>query len=647
MSSRLSKKIIITLLIGTLVGSNASVFAKASIKDDFYEVINKEWLQEVEVSPMQPVYTVRDELSKRIEQDIKVIIKDIQANHSEYAPDSEEIHLLNMYESCMDLEARKERDVEVLLGYLNRIGSIESKEDLAKVLADPELMMFTGMIGFWKDPTTEGEKSYILGIDPPQLHLYDPSLYGEDAGSIGAQQGLRQGIISTWMRVGKTEEEATQKAEQTLQIEKILAKGFLENNMPPTEYEFEAVQEMVPHIPLTECLEILGVKPTKKTKVWNVGALKQVDQVLAAEDLEAIKGYLETGMLMRLSSFIVDDLNIGFLENRTQEEKEAEALFITSNYISTITGKLYAKNCLDPKAQAFALQLAEDIKEVHKQNIYDKEWMSDETKAKAVEKLDKIRFKIGAPTKWDNYGDMNIRSTSEGGSYLDNIIQAQSYNAKVAMPQIGQPVDPDEWLMRPHKVSAYYDPATNEMVIPAAMLEAPYYDETQSYEQNLAGIGGVIAHEMIHAFDTLGSQFDAEGNKVNWWNDEEQAYFAEEALKVEEYFSSIEVANGAFINGKLTVGENISDIGAVHCLLQLTTDRGEDDYAQFFEHWAHVFGQKITDEALKQWLMQDPHAPYKYRVNGVLPQFETFYETYDIKEGDAMYVAPENRVGIW
>src|SRR5690554_372774 len=291
----------------------------------------------------------------------------------------------------------------------------------------------------------------------------------------------------------------------------------------------------------------------------------------------------------------------------------------------------------------------------YKDRINALDWMSDSTKVKAIEKLDNFTVKIGYPDKWKDYSSMEVK---EGNTFYDNMVAVQEWNLNYNLSKINEPVDRTEWGMSPQTVNAYFNPFNNEIVFPAAILQPPFYDYKADEAVNYGGMGAVIGHEISHAFDDSGSRFDAYGNLVNWWTDEDLENFTERASHLADQYSNVEVLEGVFINGEFTLGENIGDLGGVLAAydgLQRYFDehgRPEDidgftPEQRFFMSWATIWRTKIREEALRNQVKTDPHSPGQVRATQPLLNVDSFYDAFDIQPEDAMYLAPEDRVRIW
>jgi putative endopeptidase len=283
------------------------------------------------------------------------------------------------------------------------------------------------------------------------------------------------------------------------------------------------------------------------------------------------------------------------------------------------------------------------------------EWMSDSTQLKAIEKLDKFTVKIGYPDKWEDYSDLKVNADN---SFYKNMVAVSTWSYQEDLSKIGEPVDKTEWGMSPQTVNAYFNPFYNEIVFPAAILQPPFYDYEADAAVNYGGIGAVIGHEISHAFDDSGARFDAEGNLHNWWTKEDLENFTRRTNRLAEFYSNIEVLDGVHINGKLTLGENIGDLGGVLAaydgLQRYLEENGRPGKIEgftpeqrFFMSWATIWRGKIRDEALQTKIKTDPHSPAQVRGYVPLQHIDAFYKAFNIEEGDSMYIAPEDRVRIW
>jgi len=341
-----------------------------------------------------------------------------------------------------------------------------------------------------------------------------------------------------------------------------------------------------------------------------------------------------------------------------QRPREDRALQIINTTIGETLGKLYVEKMFPAEAKEKANKMIKNIILAYQFRIESLTWMSPETKIKAIEKLKKINPKIGYPDKWKDYSALVIKAPVEGGSYFENMRNYIRWNFQKNMDELSKPVDKTEWGMSPQTVNAYYNPSYNEIVFPAAILQPPFYDYKADEAVNYGGIGAVIGHEISHGFDDSGARYNAEGNLFNWWTESDLSQFTKLGTALADQYSGLEPLPGIHVDGKFTLGENIGDLGGINAAydgLQLflkENGRPEliDGYSpeqRFYISWATVWRTKTRDEAIKNQVKTDPHTPGMFRSYVPLQNVDAFYEAFNIKQGDGMFVAPEKRVKIW
>jgi putative endopeptidase len=337
---------------------------------------------------------------------------------------------------------------------------------------------------------------------------------------------------------------------------------------------------------------------------------------------------------------------------RTPDER---ALGTVNSALGEAVGQLYVAAKFPPEAKAKAEKMIANVIRAFQNRISNLDWMSEETKLKAIEKLDKFTVKIAYPDEWEDYTELMIK---DGNSYAENMFAIGEWSRKKNISEINEPVDKTEWGMAPQTVNAYFNPLNNEIVFPAAILQPPFYNYTADEAVNYGGIGAVIGHEISHAFDDSGSRFDADGNVNNWWTPEDLTEFEKRGKALADQYSAIEVLDSVYVNGPFTLGENIGDLGgllgAYDGLQLFYQENGRPDNIdgfspeqRFFMSWATVWRTLTREDALRTQIKTDPHSPGLVRATQPLKNIDAFYEAFGIKEGDAMYLAPEQRVRIW
>jgi putative endopeptidase len=378
------------------------------------------------------------------------------------------------------------------------------------------------------------------------------------------------------------------------------------------------------------------------------------------------KIYLKWGLLNSSAGLLTEEIeyvNWEFYSKTLRGVKEQkpryERAIASINWsIGQALGKLYVDKKFPPEAKKTAKSMIDDIIIAFKNRIENLSWMDSQTKIKAIEKLEKISVKIGYPDKWKDYSSLEILPLSNGGSYFENRMNLSIWNRQENISKLHKEVDKEEWYMSPQIVNAYYSPSNNEIVFPAGILQPPFYDFQADPAVNFGGIGAVIGHEISHAFDDSGADFDGDGNLVKWWSENDFKKFNELGDSLASQYDKIEVLPDLFINGKFTLGENIGDLGGVNAAydgLQYYLSKNDsinliDGFTQkqrFFISWATIWRTKMREEALRTRVMTDPHSPGMYRGYVPLQNIQAFYDAFEITEEDEMYLAPEKRVKIW
>lgn len=396
-----------------------------------------------------------------------------------------------------------------------------------------------------------------------------------------------------------------------------------------------------------------GVSPEDKVVVKDEGLWKATAKFLHEADLQLVKDYLKTCLFSDLGTINTHDAFLKVSENHRKRLGMEEAKPFDQNLAAQVNnwvpfqcGRLYANAYYDPKVEADIQSMVDDFLDVYATRINGLEWMSAGTKKEALAKLDAMTARIGVPDVWpqDRYG-IEVKTPEEGGLYIDNILAVLQADREYEFATKDEPVDGTLWEDPPQTINAFYDLSGNNITLLAGVLNSPFYSGDATEEENLGGIGMIIAHEITHAFDSSGSQYDSNGNLRNWWAQDDAKKFEELGQSVVDYYSAQSV-RGMQVDGQLTLGENIADLGAMACVSAVAKQRGLD-LRKVYAAYANLWAEEVRDEYLANQVTTDSHAPGKVRVNAVLSATDDFYDAFGITEQDAMYVAPEDRPRIW
>ena len=641
-----------------------------SPKKDFYNYVNGNWMKNTEIPDDQVRWGGFGVLRKSTDKDVLKILNDAKES-GKYGPETDQAKALAIFSSELDTVARNEAGIKPLQPALDAIAGIETVEDFQKVMttrATEISQPFFGIAAFSNPSNSAMNSAYLT---PGGLGLPDRDYYtNTDPKSIEIRDKYVDHITRMLQYLGDTEEEARKQAETILafetklaepRLDKVASRDFRNFNNPRS---MEQVQNMVPAIQWQEALKDLGVTKTVDTLiVMQPKYMETVQNTLSQKNIDTWKTVMRWQTLNSAAGALsteIERANWEFYSQylsgaKKQKPADERALRTVNGSVGEAVGQLYVDEKFPPEAKEKAETMIANVIEAYQDRIMNLDWMSEETKNKAVEKLNKFTVKIGYPDKWEDYSSMDVKAEN---SYYENMMAVSEWQFKDNLDKINEPVDRTEWGMSPQTVNAYFNPFNNEIVFPAAILQPPFYDYKADEAVNYGGIGAVIGHEISHAFDDSGARFVGDGNLVNWWTDEDLEKFTQRGNALAEQYDKVEVLDSVFINGKFTLGENIGDLGgllgAYDGLQKFYEENGRpgkiDGFTpeqRFFMSWATVWRTKQRDEALRTQIKTDPHSPGMYRATEPLKNIDAFYEAFDIKEGDPMYVAPEDRVRIW
>lgn len=543
---------------------------------------------------------------------------------------------------------------------LNSIGTID---DITKLWKDKRILNST--IKFSVEKDIKDVKTNILYISPTALSLGDSDEYTNPTENSKKERKLTEDYYNKILMLsGYTQQESQKKVDDMFKFEEMVApyiKGKKEKattkNLIDEQYNVYTVAELnnlAPNLNLPEIMNYMGIDKANKIILEDPEWLKAFNKLYNQENLPLIKNYIEIVNLLYASNYLSEDF-----ENANKEyasnmlgitgnvSKEEEAVDNVNSMMGMAIGRLYSEKYVPEKTKKDVESITKDIIAVYKKRIDNLDWMSSQTKKNAIDKLDKLKIKIAYPDSWNDYSKLDIKSYEEGGSLFQNAMTLRIFERDKMFNKINKLVDKDEDQFKPQTVNAFYSATENSIIIPGGIIQGHFYDVNAPKEVNLGGIGVIIGHEISHAFDNTGAQYDSDGNLNNWWTEEDYKEFMQKTQKVANFYSQIEAMPGEKLDGNLTVGENIADIGGVSCLLDILGEMNNANYKAFFESYAVTWRQITTKEYATYALIIDVHSPNKVRVNAVLPQFQKFYDTYGITEKDGMYVKPGDRIGIW
>ena len=640
-----------------------------NLKDDFYNYVNGSWSKNTKIPDDETRWGGFGVLRKSTRQEVLEIIN-TSKELGTYKAGSDQKKALLVFESELDSISRNEAGISPLKPLLTAISEIKTLNDLQDVYAKTIGVdaPYFGMSAFADLNSSAVNAAYV---GPGGLGLPDRDYYlDQDEKSKENRTSYVAYITKMLQYIGVSEADAAKKANRILEMETSLASTRLTKverrdirnlNNPMS---VSALSTLTPSVNWEKFIKDSGVETRLDTIIITqpkyMAALNDFFKTTSIDDLKTLMtwstlngsaGYLTTTLEKERWEFYSKKLR-GQMAMRPADER---ALGTVNNTVGEAIGQLYVEAKFPPEAKEKAKNMIANVIEAFQARIEKLDWMSPETKLKAIEKLDKFTVKIAYPDEWKDYSDLEIK---EGNSYAENMLAVSKWSMEENIAEIGQPVNKKEWGMSPQTVNAYFNPLNNEIVFPAAILQPPFYNYLADDAVNYGGIGAVIGHEISHAFDDSGARFDANGNVNNWWTDADLEEFEKRGKLLAEQYSAIEVLDSVHINGAFTLGENIGDLGGVlgaYDGLQLHFEKngrpenidGFTPEQRFFMSWATVWRTLIREDALRTQIKTDPHSPGTTRAIQPLKNVDAFYEAFDIQEGDGMYLKPEERVRIW
>ena len=673
--SKMSKKIAVLLLAMMMATpqfvmaqeTNNTVEAKQEIRlqDDFYEAINKEWLASTTLKPGYASIDTFTEVSDKCQEQLQALFAEVLKNEDKYSSTDTEKKMINLYKNYLNKEARNKQGIEPIKPYLETIRGIKTIEDLDKYLSDMIQSNIAGLftLSIGSDYKDSNKKAFY--VNSSNLILGDADSYNKPNEQAKMMERATTDYLNKMLvLVGYSKEEAAKKVQDAYAFEKLFTATIIgQEEVSKTSniydklynvYTLDQLDELAPNLKLKNKIQQNCGDKVKTVIVTEPKWLEEFNKLYTEENLEQMKNIIEINFLSNTVGSLSDDFKKIIEEYSAQVTgtegnipEEQEAMQVISSIFSDEIGKLYVEKYFSVEAKEDVEELVNEIIAAYKKKLEAVDWMTESTKKNAIKKLDTMAVKIGYPNEWEDYKGLEIKSYEEGGSLIENSFSMSKWSHDRALEELTKPIDKTKFIMAPQTVNACYNPTSNDITFPAAILQAPFYDVNRSREANLGSIGVVIAHEISHAFDNNGANFDENGNLKQWWTKEDYSKFEEKAKTVREFYNGVTVDSGAKVNGDLTVGENIADITAMSCLLDIMKEEKNADYKAFFEAWATTWRMVSTDEYLALALDKDVHAPNKVRANIVVAQFQEFYDTYDVKESDRMYIKPEDRLKVY
>ena len=632
--------------------------------DNFQMFVNGTWIEETEMPSDKSRYGVFHMLHEASQENVRTIIEESASGDFEEGSDEQKVG--DLYASFLDLESRNAQGIDPLLDEISKIDALTDIAELASFFAYLETYGLDVPIGLFVYPNMKESSTYALYNWQGGLALPDREYYlKEDERSAEIREEYVKHIATMFELAGF--ENPGESASTILEIETTLAqvhwkKEDTRDMVAMFNYwPVDSLDALMPNFSWVDYLEEAGVYDLQNIVVTQPSYILALDDILASTSLDDWKTYLRWTVLHENASRLSEEFDqenfafYGTFMRGTPEQLPAwrRAVNTVNGNLGEIVGKVYVARHFPPEAKARMEEMVDDLILAYEESINNLDWMGTETRIEALDKLSKFTPKIGYPEVWKDYSDVEIVADD----LYANIRSAKLAKHRRDMAKVEEPVDKNEWSMTPQTVNAYYSPAKNEIVFPAAILQPPFFDLNADDAVNYGAIGGVIGHEIGHGFDDKGSTFDGNGMIRDWWTKNDREEFEVRTERLIEQYNAYEVLDNIFVNGEYTLGENIGDLGGLSIALKAYLMSREDEeipvmdgysgIQRVFLGWAQAWKNISREEALEVQVKTDPHAPADFRVNGVVRNIPEFYEAFNVQPGDSLYLPPEERVKIW
>ncbi len=635
-------------------------------QDDFFHHVNKKWMKANPIPPEESRWGSFVELRYKTDKQLHAILSELEAKRA--TKGSPEQMIRDFYRSGMDMRRRNALGLKPIQSLIDSVKDIETKDDVIRVVAAFHRIGASALWGAFIDQDSKKSDRYLLHLCQDGLGLPDRDYYlKEDAESRRVRNAYLKHAERLYVLMGRSPADAKRETKVVYAIEHALAEASMKkedtrdsdktyHRLSPTELVRKA-----PGIDWKWYLEEIGAHNAKSLIVMQPHFLSAVSKLLDSVPLSDWKTYLEFHVVGDFASaltekFVQEQFSFyGTVLSGTKTMKPLwrRILGTVNGNLGELLGQIYVKKHFSKESKKKMNILVDDLLAAYALRIKQLDWMSTATKRKALQKLRAMNRKIGYPDKWRSYRGLIIKQDD----YVGNLIRTSKFEHRRQMKKLTGPIDRNEWFMYPQTVNAYFAPNMNDIVFPAAILQAPYFSLDADDAINYGAIGTVIGHEITHGFDDNGSKFDAKGNLRNWWTPGDKKRFLAKSLRVRKQFDKYVVPSGLSVKGELTLGENIADLGglsialdAYHLRLKKTGRHDIDGLSpeqRFFIGFAVFERENVRPEFEKMQVLNDPHAPGIFRINGPASNMQSFYDAYGVKNGDKLYRTPADREVVW
>lgn len=645
----------------------ANMDTTVSAGTDFFRYACGGWNDAHPLTAEYSRYGTFDELFENSQKQLRELIEGLAAQKNNQAGSAAQ-KIGDLYNMAMDSVTLNKQGAEPVKAMLDKIAGMKDKSEIVPMMTE---MAHIGIGTYFRSYVYADPKNSSLNIfqmGQGGINLGEKEYYLDtDSITQNIREQYKLYIGKLFQLAGFSEADAQQKVADVMEIETAIAKvsrSATELRDPEANYHkmsFDELKKTIVGIDWDAYMKGLGIQAPAELNVEQVEPIQEVARLMNTLPLSKHVSYLEYNLLDAAASCLSDDFVAARFDfygkvlsgRQVNQPRWKRAVNSVNGMLGELVGEMYVEKYFPAAAKERMVKLVKNLQTALGERIDAQEWMSDSTKIRAHEKLAAFHVKVGYPDKWKDYSKLEIKNDS----YWANVCRASEWGFNDMYSRIGKPVDKDEWLMTPQTVNAYYNPSTNEICFPAAILQPPFFNMEADDAANYGAIGVVIGHEMTHGFDDQGRQFDKDGNLTDWWAPGDADRFKERAQVMVDFFNKIEVLPGLQANGELTLGENLADHGGLNvaylAFQNATKDAplgvvdGFTPEQRFFLAYATLWAGNIRDEQIRVYTKSDPHSLGKWRVNGALPHIQAWYDAFHITPSDPLYVAPENRVNVW
>ena len=642
----------------TFVPQETPIDKNATVASNFYQAVNKEWLLKAKIPVDSPsidsFYTLDEDVKGKLKKDIKNLGEGKET--SDITGMSE---FITFYKAASDYKQREKDGLEPLKPYLKEIEDIKDLNDLASKSASLTDKGIPLPFGYDVGTNAENTSQKQIQLSPPSILLPDVSIYKDEASKKQYLTPMETATQKALEMLGYSEKNSKRIVKEALEFDEIIAKYSLSSEEmsesknlvhPKTAEEINAYSGS---FKLYDVIKGIMGRDLETINVPNTKYFENYSKVVNQDNFSKIKSWMLVQEAMAASNSLTEDYRLNFqsismaiMGTQKPISKEDTVYEMSVNLFSDVMSVYYGRKYFGEEAKTDVTGMIDKIKNVYRGRLQQNDWLTEGTRNKAIEKLDKMKVFVGYQEDVDpGTKELHLDPNKSFFELSEDIAQ---FGRRYTIDHFDEPIDKNKWSGSAFDINAYYNPESNSINFPAGILQAPFYDKNQSTEKNYGGIGVVIGHEITHAFDSNGADYDENGDMHNWWTNADSKAFDKRIKAFEDQWNGLEIY-GTKVNGKLTVTENVADAGGLSSTLQvLKTDMTKPNLKDYFENYANIWKQKASLQYNKYTMVQDVHAPNELRVNQQLKNLPEFYEAYpQIKEGDAMYLAPSKRISLW